>query len=180
MSDPYFFTSKRLGFRKFIPSDLEAFQIINSDPEVMKYFPSPLQKEETSSLMNRINDHIDDHGFGFFAVDLLKEETFIGFIGLKKALFKTDFTPCVEIGWRLDKKYWNRGLATEGASRCLDFAFYDLSLNEVYSFTSLLNKASERVMQKIGMKKIGEFDHPLVEDNHPLKTHCLYRVSKRT
>ncbi len=178
MCDPYFFISKRLGFRKFISSDFEAFHAINSDPEVMKYFPSLLKKEETSTLMNRINDHIADHGFGFFAVDLLKESTFIGFIGQKKTSFKADFTPSVEIGWRLDKNYWNRGLATEGASRCLEFAFSELNLSEMHSFTSLLNTASERVMQKIGMKKIGEFDHPLVDDNHPLKAHVLYRTLK--
>lgn len=176
MSDSFFFTSKRLGFRKFISSDLEAFHNINSDPEVMKYFPSLLKKEETSSLMNRINDHIADHGFGFFAVDLLKERRFIGFIGLKKTSFIADFTPCIEIGWRLDKNYWNRGLATEGASHCLEFAFSELNLSEMYSFTPLLNKASERVMQKIGMKRIGKFDHPLVDDNHPLKAHVLYKT----
>ncbi|MEQ9091189.1 MAG: GNAT family N-acetyltransferase [Balneola sp.] len=178
MNDPYFFTSKRLGFRKFKEPDFEFFYSMNSDPEVMKYFPSVLNKEQTRSLMNRINAHIDEHGFGFYAVDLLSENTFIGFIGLKRTKFEADFTPCVEIGWRLGKEYWNRGLATEGAARCLDHVFSVLSFDEIYSFTSLLNKASERVMQKIGMKKIEDFNHPLVEDNHPLKAHCLYRISK--
>tara|TARA_R100001591_G_scaffold2681_2_gene6771 strand:+ start:6167 stop:6706 length:540 start_codon:yes stop_codon:yes gene_type:complete len=178
MNDPYFFTSNRLGFRKFNDSDLNPFFEINSDPEVMKHFPSVLNIEQTELLIKKINNHIEEHGYGFFAVDLLPENTFIGFIGLKNSSFEADFTPCVEIGWRLDKKYWNQGLATEGSARCLDFAFSDLNVVEVYSFTALLNKASERVMQKIGMKKIGEFDHPLVEDNHPLKAHCLYRISK--
>ncbi len=180
MNDRYFFTSKRLGFRKFKDSDFDFFYSMNSDSEVMKHFPSVLDKEQTLSLMNRINDHIDERGFGFYAVDLLSENAFIGFIGLKRTNFEADFTPCVEIGWRLDKKYWNRGLATEGSARCLDHALSHLNLDEVYSFTSLHNKASERVMQKIGMKKIGEFDHPLVEDHHPLKAHCLYRISKGT
>tara|TARA_R110001599_G_scaffold69410_3_gene195399 strand:- start:173935 stop:174471 length:537 start_codon:yes stop_codon:yes gene_type:complete len=172
----YYFNSERLGFRSFKETDLDLFHKMNSDPEVMEFFPSVLEKEQTLSLMNRINDHIGKHGFGFYAVDLLSEKKFVGFIGLKRTDFEADFTPCVEIGWRLDKKYWNRGLATEGASRCLDFALSDLNLDEVYSFTSLLNKTSERVMQKIGMKKIGEFDHPLVEDEHPLKIHCLYKT----
>ena len=174
----YFLKSERLGFRSFKETDLDLFHKMNSDPEVMKYFPSVLDKEETLSLMNKINAHINEHGFGFYAVDLLSEDTFIGFIGLKRPNFDADFTPCVEIGWRLDKKYWNRGLATEGSARCLDYALSHLNLSEVYSFTSLLNKASERVMQKIGMKKIGEFDHPLVQDKLPLKAHCLYRTSK--
>jgi ribosomal-protein-alanine N-acetyltransferase len=178
MNDQYFFTSERLGFRNFMDSDLIPFHKMNSDPEVMKYFPSVLVKEQTRSLMDRINNHITEHGFGFFAVDLLSENIFIGFIGLKRTNFIADFTPCVEIGWRLDKNYWNQGLASEGATRCLEFAFSDLNLYEIYSFTPLLNKASERVMQKIGLKKTGEFNHPLIEDKHPLKAHYLYRIAK--
>lgn len=172
----YFFESERLGFRAFKDSDLDPFLKLNSDPEVMKYFPSTLDIEETQDLMVRINDHIKDNGFDFFAVDLLFENRFIGFIGLKRTNFEADFTPCIEIGWRLDKEFWNKGLATEGAKRCLEFAFLDLKLTKVYSFTSLLNKPSERIMQKIGMTKISEFDHPMVETGNPLKKHCLYTV----
>ena len=178
MTNSYFFNSDKLGFRKFNDSDLDPFFEINSDPEVMRYFPSVLNIEQTKSLMKKINNHIDEHGYGFFAVDLLPENSFIGFIGFKNTSFEADFTPCVEIGWRLHKKYWNLGLATEGALRCLKFARTDLSLNEIYSFTPLLNKASERVMQKIGMNKIGEFDHPLVQNKHKLKLHSLYKTSE--
>lgn len=175
----YFFVSERLGFRKFRDSDLEPFFKMNADSEVMKFFPSTLDTEETQSLIMRINAHIDENGFGFFAIDLLSENRFIGFIGLKRTNFKADFTPCIEIGWRLDKEFWNKGLATEGATRCLEFAFLNLKLNEVYSFTSLLNKPSERIMQKIGMAKISEFDHPLVEKGSRLKKHCLYKIKNR-
>lgn len=179
MNDQYFFTSERLGFRNFMDSDLIPFHKMNSDPEVMKYFPSVLVKEQTRSLMDRINDHITEHGFGFFAIDLLSEKNFIGFIGLKRTNFIADFTPCVEIGWRLDKNYWNQGLATEGASKCLDFAFNESDLNDIYSFTALVNFPSERIMQKIGMNKISEFNHPLLENSHPLNPHCLYHLTKK-
>tara|TARA_R110002124_G_scaffold47149_1_gene140657 strand:- start:7679 stop:8245 length:567 start_codon:yes stop_codon:yes gene_type:complete len=174
----YFFESRRLGFRKFKDSDLEAFYKMNSDEEVMKYFPSLLDRAQTQHLMKSINQHIQDHGFGFFAIDLLASDKLIGFIGLKKTSFNADFTPCVEIGWRLDKNFWEKGLTTEGAQRCLKFAFSELGLKEVVSFTPMLNKPSERVMQKIGMIKISEFDHPSIEDLHPLKRHCLYISTK--
>ena len=170
----YLFTSQRLGFRKFHLGDSDNFYSMNSNDEVMRYFPSLLTKDQSDSLLDRINTHIDENGFGFLAVDHLDTNTFIGFIGLKRTNFEADFTPCVEIGWRLIPDFWNQGLASEGASRCLEFAFSALQLNEIYSFTPLLNKPSERVMQKIGMIKVGEFEHPLVEDGHPLKTHCLY------
>jgi ribosomal-protein-alanine N-acetyltransferase len=175
----YLFESERLGFRKFKTSDLDPFFKMNSDQEVMKYFPSLYDKEQTMALMDNINDHIDKHGFGFFAIDILSTNTFIGFIGLKRTDFKADFTPCVEIGWRLDKNYWNQGLATEGALRCLEFAFDHLHLDSIYSFTAIVNIPSERVMKKIGMTKIDEFDHPLLDDGHILKKHCLYHLTKK-
>jgi len=67
------------------------------------------------------------------------------------ATFQT--APAIEIGWRLLPKFWNQGLATEGAKRCLQFAFEELNIGEIYAVTSIHNKPSERVMQKIGMKK---------------------------
>ena len=173
----YFFTSQRLGFRKFKDEDKKLFFKINTDPKVMQFFPSVLTLVESNSLIEKINNHIDEYNFGFFAVDLLSENQFIGFIGLKRTSFDADFTPCVEIGWRLDAKFWNQGLATEGAQRCLKYAFTDLSISEVYSFTSLLNLPSERVMQKIGMQKIGQFSHPMIEDKDPLKEHCVYKIT---
>ena len=176
MNTPYLFTSKRLGFRKFRDADFESFFEINSDKKVMRFFPAPLNKTESQKLMQSINSHIDEHRYGFFAVDHLETNTFIGFIGLKNTNFVADFTPCVEIGWRLHHSFWNQGLATEGAERCLKFAFSELELEEIYSFTSLLNKPSERVMQKIGMDKIDEFDHPLLQHNHPLRKHSLYYI----
>lgn len=177
MNSKYIFSSNRLGFRKFNNSDVDPFFKLNSDPEVMKYFPSTLDMEETQHLITRINLHIEEYGFGFFAVDHLDSNTFAGFLGLKKTNFTAEFTPCVEIGWRLSKDFWNHGLATEGAQRCLEFAFSNLKLKDIYSFTALLNLPSERVMQKIGMHKIGEFEHPSVEDLHPLKRHCLYKIT---
>jgi RimJ/RimL family protein N-acetyltransferase len=79
------------------------------------------------------------------------------------------------VRWRLRQEAWNYGFATEGAKRCLQFGFDVLHLPEVYSFTSALNKRSENVMQKIGMQKEGEFEHPGIEIGHRLRTHVLYK-----
>jgi len=180
MNKDYLFQSDRLGFRFFSDMDSDTFYKINSNKEVMRYFPSVLTWEQSDSLMIKINYHIEKHGFGFYAVDHLQDKKFIGFIGLKNTAFEAEFTPCVEIGWRLDAEYWNQGLATEGAKRCLDLAFNDLGLDEIYSFTSIINKTSERIMQKIGMIKIEEFDHPALGKDHALQAHCLYKITKRS
>ncbi|SFT77467.1 Acetyltransferase (GNAT) domain-containing protein [Pseudovibrio denitrificans] len=90
------------------------------------------------------------------------------------------FDPCVEIGWRLIPDAWGRGVAQEAARIWLRFGFETLQLNEVVSFTSRINWRSEKVMQRLGMLRdaSGDFDHPLIEDGHPLKPHVLYRLSK--
>ncbi|WP_339364221.1 GNAT family N-acetyltransferase, partial [Vallitalea maricola] len=94
------------------------------------------------------------------------------------AIFESYFTPCVEIGWRLDNKYWNKGYATEGAKACLKYGFNIIGLNDIYSFTSQLNEPSINVMKKIGLIEQGTFNHPKVEKDNHLRTHVLYKIDK--
>ena len=107
---------------------------------------------------------------------------FAGFIGLSIPSFEAPFTPCVEIGWRLDPEHWNRGYATEGARAALDFGFVSLQLAEIVSFTVPENVRSRRVMEKIGMthSPSDDFDHPALPQGHPLRRHVLYRMARPT
>ena len=94
--------------------------------------------------------------------------------------FSAHFTPAVEIGWRLNKIFWGKGLASEAAKSILRFGFLDLGLSKIVSFTAELNQPFIRVMQKIWMKCNPEdtFDHPKLPVNHPLQRHILYRSQK--
>ncbi|HMV41047.1 MAG TPA: GNAT family N-acetyltransferase [Leptospiraceae bacterium] len=172
----YLFESERHGFRKWRESDVSRFTNMNSDLEVMRYFPQLLSREESINLINRIQSHFEKWNFGLWAVEEKDSENFIGFIGLYYADFQSSFTPCVEIGWRLDSRFWGRGYATEGAKLCLQKGFEEFNLNEIYSFTSILNTKSENVMIKIGMQKVMDFEHPNLEKDHPLCKHVLYRI----
>lgn len=174
----YLFTSPRLGFRNWKDSDYEAFANMNQDPEVMRFFPEPLKPEETKGLIDRIQQHFDEYGYTFYAVDHLVDDEFIGFIGMVRATFESHFTPCNEIGWRLRKEYWGTGLATEGAKACLEHGFSTLGFDEIYSFTATTNHPSENVMKKIGMTKVDEFDHPKLPADSPLLRHVLYKITK--
>ena len=94
--------------------------------------------------------------------------------------FEAAFTPCVEIGWRLAAEVWGRGLATEGARAVVEYAFTDLGLEELVSFTTVGNMRSRRVMEKLGMTRDADddFDHPRLPEGHPLRRHVLYRLRR--
>lgn len=172
----YLFESSRLGFRNWKEEDLIPFAQLNVDPDVMEFFPSLLTKEESDAAAARYQKEIDEKGYGLWAAELKSTKEFIGFIGFHEATFESEFTPCIEIGWRLHKKYWNQGFATEGALKCLTLAKNFFTVSDIYSFTAAINKRSERVMQKIGMQKEGEFDHPRVPQQSPLRRHVLYKI----
>ena len=105
-----------------------------------------------------------------------KNQQFIGFVGLANRTERYAFSPCVEIGWRFAQQYWHQGYATEAAQQCLVFAFEKLALEQVVSFTSVLNQASEKVMQRLGMDYVENFMHPALDKNHALAEHVLYRI----
>ena len=108
----YLFTSERLGFRDWQETDKSDFAKMNADAEVLRYFPSTLNREHSDEGVERLIRTKEQHGFTFFAVDYLPEKKFIGFIGLLPCNFLPNYDEVVEIGWRLDKAFWNRGLAT--------------------------------------------------------------------
>ena len=107
----------------------------------------------------------------------LDNQEFIGLVGLHYSDLRIFAgKEAVEIGWRLRKEFWNSGYATEVAQACLDFAFQQAGLSEVYSFTSLLNLPSQKVMQKLSMEFVKEFDNEKVPADSPLYRHVLYRI----
>jgi len=175
---PYLFTSPRLGFRNWKETDLDAFAEMNADPEVMRYFPTPLTPEESRSLLRQLQDHFRVRGYTYYATELLATGEFIGFIGLKYQEFKAPHTPATDIGWRIRNEFWGQGYATEGAKRCLQYAFAVLGLNRVVSHCPVVNTASEHVMRKIGMQKQGEFEHAALRE-HPQLNPCLWYEIKK-
>ena len=178
MKKEYIFKSQRLGFRNWQENDLLEFSRINSDLEVMEYFPKPLTEAETSKFIDRLILHFTKNGYNYFATEVLGTRELIGFIGLANQVYKSDFTPAVDIGWRLKKSAWGKGYATEGAKRCLEFAFEKLKIEKIISTCTMNNKKSENVMKKIGMKKIGEFKHPNLKD-YPEYEKCIcYEIYK--
>jgi len=167
----------RLLLRGWKESDVEPFAKINEDPQVMRYFPKTLSRAESHQMYQKIESEFRECGNGLYAVEKKENGEFIGFIGFHRATFPADFTPCIEIGWRLKKEAWGNGYATEGAAACLQYGFSTLGFDEVYSFTADVNTPSKNVMTKIGMKFIKYFHHPNVDVNSPLSKHVLYHIT---
>jgi RimJ/RimL family protein N-acetyltransferase len=140
----------------------------------MEFFPSLLSEEETFGMVERIQKFIAGNNFGLWAAEIKQTKEFIGFVGLSILRFQTDFTSCIEIGWRLAHKHWGYRYATEAAAACLDYGLNNLKLHEIVSFTSILNTRSISVMKKIGMEYVKNLESPLIENGHRLKKHVLY------
>lgn len=178
MKTEYIFNSERLGFREWSEEDLNEFAKMNADPEVMEYFLKPLTIPETEEFFERLQNHFKKHGYNYFATEILETGEFIGFIGLARQEYESEFTPAVDIGWRLKKSAWGKGYATEGARKCLEYAFRELNLDEVISTCTEKNARSENVMKKIGMVKKGSFNHPKLKEHPDYEKFICYAITK--
>lgn len=170
--------TERLLLRRWRPEDREPFAALNADPVVMERMPKALTRAESDAFADAIEAEFDECGFGLWAVEVPGNVPFAGYVGLHRATFEADFTPAVEIGWRLARPFWGRGYATEAAREVLRFAFEGTGLDEVVSFTSVGHEKSRAVMERIGLQPAGEFDHPNLPEEHRLRRHVLYRLRR--
>ena len=129
------YRTTRLLLRRWRDSDREPFARMNADPEVMEHFSGVLERSASDALVDRIEAHFVEHGFGVWAVEVQGGEPFLGFVGLFHVGFDSHFTPAVEIAWRLARSAWGRGYATEAAGEACRIAFKELRLPEIVSFT---------------------------------------------
>lgn len=172
----YSITTNRFGLRNWLKRDIKPFAEMCSDPEVMKYFPSVLSETETKELVTRLQNHFETHGFTYFAIETLDTQEFLGFTGMMKQTWESEFTPCVDLGWRLKQSAWGKGVATEAAKACIGYAFSELKLPKLYAFAAKGNDASEHVMKKLGMTFQGNFVHPKIKDD-PRFPYCFaYKI----
>ncbi len=176
MTEKHLFKSSRLGFRNWHETDIEEMIAINQDLHVMEHFPKLISPEDTRSYISRMQSKFQEKGYCYFAVDELETGSFVGMIGLSDQDFEAPFNPCVDIGWRLAKKFWGMGYATEGAKRCLSYGFEELGLEEILAHCPVVNTRSWNVMEKIGMKRKGTFKHPVLEGYPELETCYFYEI----
>ena len=170
----------RLRLRSWRDADRAPFAALNADPAVMEFFPALQDRAASDAAIDRWQAQLDSQGWSNWAVELAESGEFVGFVGLSVPRSVLPCSPCVEVGWRLARRFWGRGLASEAARAALGAGFERIGLAEIVSFTALANLRSRAVMERIGMRDARQdFEHPGVPEGHALRMHCLYRIDRK-
>ena len=179
MSEIIEFETPRLRLRQWRESDSGPFAAMNADPAVMEFFPSLQSREASDASIKAWQSQFAAQGWSNWALELREPAEFIGFTGLSVPRRTFSFSPCVEVGWRLARQFWGKGYATEAARVALRAGFQRLALPEIVSFTAVGNLKSRAVMERIGMRNTKQdFEYPGIAAGHPLRLHCLYRITR--
>jgi RimJ/RimL family protein N-acetyltransferase len=168
--------TERLVLRRFGEADREPFATINADPRVHAWLGGPIGRTASDLTMDRANRHIDEHGFGFWAVERKTDRRLIGMIGLRHMPEDLPPAPVIEAGWRLAPDCWGQGFAAEGAGAAIAWGFAHLAADEIMAITAATNLRSQQVMRRLGMveQPCRGFDHPLLAADHPLRRHVVF------
>jgi RimJ/RimL family protein N-acetyltransferase len=148
---------------------------INADPEVMRWIGDGTVRDaqQTRAGVEAWEREWDARGFGLFAVEMRATGELAGLTGLSVPDFLPEVMPAVEIGWRLGRPLWGLGLATEAARAALAFGLLNCD-EKIVSIAQVGNDASERVMEKLGMRLERETIDPTC--NRPVRVHVITKL----
>ena len=156
MEQGIFLETKRLIIKPSKFEDLDNLCVLQSDPDVMKYIGQGVRSpEEVKKWFEKTLLHHQKHGFSFGSVFEKASGDFIGQAGIMY-LDYDDSQPDIEVGYRLSKKCWNNGYATELSRALIAWGFENLSVNKLVAVINPGNERSRRVLEKIGMHYIGK------------------------
>ena len=166
--------TERLVIRMLADADMEALHSFMGKPEVMYAWEHGFSEAEVRQWIDRQKARYRTDGYGYFALMLRDSGTIIGQAGLMKSLIMGK--DCVEIGYILDDAHWHKGYATEAARKCMQYAFVDLGLREVYCSIRPANTSSIRVAEAIGMTPCGS--HIIIYNGKSMP-HLLYKSERK-
>ncbi len=170
----------RMLLREIHSGDEENMFDLDSDPKVMKYLTNgvPSTREFIQAALQRTEALLKKHGgrFGFWAAIQKSDGAFMGWFLFRPAKKDPENTSRIELGYRLKKKFWGQGFATEGSVALISKGFSELDVQEVFATTLLKNLGSQNVMKKAGLKFVREF----VSDEYPRsdETDVEYAISR--
>jgi RimJ/RimL family protein N-acetyltransferase len=154
--------TQRLVLRRWRDEDLDGFAAMNADPEVMRFIGDGhvQDRAEAADLLDRIRRSWGEHGFGRWAIERRSDGALAGFCGVGFLKVFPDLADEPEIGWRLPRALWGAGYATEAAIASRDDFFRTTGYDHLISLSNPDNVASERIMEKLGMRRVEDVRHP--------------------
>jgi ribosomal-protein-alanine N-acetyltransferase len=172
----FYLETDRLILRELLESDLEGMFTLDSDPLVHQYLGNnPIKsKQQAKEVIQLIRNQYEKLGIGRFAAIEKSSGDFIGWSGLKLNTGEKEalngYRDFIDIGYRFIPKYWGQGYATESSVATLKFGFETMNYPIIYGAAEVKNIASNKVLQKIGLKFVNDF---LYEEKTPCKWYEL-------
>lgn len=167
-----FLETKRLIVKPPSIAEADLVYRLDSDPEVMRYIGNGQPRSRTESLAwyEKSIKHFEKHGFSFCLVFEKETDEFVGRAGINYNSYD-DTKPDIEIGYRLHKKFWNKGYANELAKALVQWGFQNLKIDKLYGFAHPDNQASRQVLEKIGM----HFMEPDIYADEKINRYEIFR-----
>jgi len=156
----FYIETDRLVLRDIQPSDVDGMFELDSDPEVHKYLGNqPFKnKRQSEEIINSIIKQYDEFGIGRWAIVNKQTNEFMGWSGLKlNTVTLNSHANFIDVGYRIIKRFWGKGFATESSIVALDYGFNTLKLETIYGITEKGNEASHRVLLKVGLTHVEDF-----------------------
>ena len=169
-----FLETERLILRELLETDDAGMFELDSDKDVHKYLGNqPFTNIENSREMIRfIRKQYEDNGIGRWAMINNETNEFMGWTGLKLVKDLTNYhINYYDVGYRLIKRFWGKGYATESAKASIDYGFNELKLTDMFAMADVNNSASRHVLEKSGLKYVEDF-------NFRGDPHAWFKISK--
>lgn len=173
----------RLRLRPLTDGDVDDVVALHTDPQVMRHLGPPVESagHVRGVLLPRFRD-LDARtpGFGYAAAEERATGAFLGWFLFRPPTIEDPPPGEIELGYRLHRAAWGRGLATEGSRALVDRGFAELGVERVVATTMAVNLGSRRVMEKVGLRLVrtfaAEFDEPLPGSEHGEVEYALTRT----
>lgn len=172
------FETTRLVLRMPTAADIGPLDEMDGDPDVMRYIGDgnvhPRTTAQTAALVQAARRRWDERGYGLLSVTSRQTGEFLGWVTLAVPEFLPQVLPAVEIGWRFLRRHWGHGYATEAARPLLHHGFTACGLERIVSIRHVENTASGRVMDKLGLRQVGETVVP--RTGQPVAVYAVTRA----
>jgi RimJ/RimL family protein N-acetyltransferase len=169
----------RLILRPWRDADRAPYAAMMADPEVGYWLGATLDEAQANAQIDRFMADSGGRGPGFLAVERRGDGAFLGAACLRDVPDGHPLAGEAEVGWRLARRAWGAGFATEAARALLAQGFGRLGLPEIVAFTAVTNARSRAVMERLAFarRRQRDFDHPGLAAGHPLRRHVVYAIA---